>query len=53
MKNCQSKDCKTEATEASGYCFSCAEEFAYLLAGAEFSQAEISRLAWGREGGAA
>lgn len=32
MKNCQSKGCKAEATEASGYCFACAEEFAYMLA---------------------
>ncbi len=49
MKKCQSEHCKNEATEASGYCFDCAEEFACLLAGAEFSQPEISRIAWGRE----
>ncbi len=50
MTNCQSKGCKAEATEASGYCFACAEEFACLLADAGFSQPEISRAAWGRKG---
>ena len=31
MMKCKSEHCATESSEASGYCFSCAEEFACLL----------------------
>ncbi len=48
MKKCKSKGCKAKATEASGYCFNCAEEFACLLADADFSSKEIQKIAWGK-----
>jgi arylamine N-acetyltransferase len=53
MAKCKGKNnCNTpkeELTlEASGYCFSCAEEFACMLAEADFSKEEIARIAWGK-----
>lgn len=44
------KNCGDDETlvEASGYCFSCAEEVACMLADAGATDAQIARSAWGR-----
>ncbi len=47
-KNCIAPD-EDLLLEASGYCFSCAEEFACMLAEfGEFSKEDIQRIAWGK-----